>query len=153
MTSLCNFKFFSLIVRIYSKEFVDTQFLKIHQEMAELRRLLCLKVQNIEKSKIAENLNSLFSHGNDVITIRKYFFRKNNNENNTLGHLVAISREKSIFFEIPDMTSVNPQNDQGTTRNRPDDTQGRIPHIPGVNLAQVNILQQGGERDPRWPIV
>ena len=77
--------------------------------MAELRRLLCLKVQNIEKSKIAENLNSLFSHGNDVITIRKYFFRKNNNENNTLGHLVAISREKSIFFEIPDITSENPQ--------------------------------------------
>ena len=79
--------------------------------MTELRRLLCLKVKNIEKSKIAENLNSLFSHGNDVITIRKYFFRKNNNENNTLGHLVAISRENSNISEIPDMALENPQDD------------------------------------------
>ena len=105
--------------------------------MAELRRLLCLKVQNIEKSKIAENLNSLFSHGNDVITIRKYFFRKSNNENNTLGHLVAISRENRFFFEIPDMTSQMTPDDTQRTRCADDDNYHSNPDMSGVNKNRV----------------
>ena len=48
---------------------------------------------------------------------------------------MVIFSEISFIFEILDITSENPQNDKGTIRNRPDDTQGQIPHIPGVNPA------------------
>ena len=55
--------------------------------------------------------------------MRKYIFLKNNDKNNSLGHLVARYREKSNIYEISEIG------------NRPDDNQGRIPHIPGVNPA------------------
>ena len=41
----------------------------------------------------------------------KYIFLKNNDKNDSLGHLVARYREKSNIYEIPDITSENPQDD------------------------------------------
>ena len=79
--------------------------------MAELHRENWWKAQKLKIAVFSENLNSLFSHGNDVISMGKYIFLKNNDKNDSLGHLVARYRENSNIYEIPDMASENPQDD------------------------------------------
>ena len=76
--------------------------------MAELHRENWWKAQKLKIAVLSENLNSLFSHDNDVISMGKYVFLKNNDKNNSLGHLVARYRENSNINEIPDMASENP---------------------------------------------